>query len=334
MALKAFPLVPFTQAMTNTVPCGVCSTPVKGRNSYGDRLYYDCPRCGLFGLTGTADSLLPSWTEGNPRAAAILSFTIRNTPSEGDDTPFFGWDACKKIMETCHLPLPSEQADRLIRWLGDTLPGPGEEMIIAFSHHGSIIGAQSEEGFDFVVDNLVATGLLQTRGLSINGGTQVTLSFPGWDRYRQLGRTSAPSREVFVEPTGWQKVDRQLQEIRTRLQAARTEEQYQAVGLICREALISVAQEMFDSTRHPTTDGVSASSTDAQRMLEAIMTAELAGGANEEARAHAKASLRLALALQHKRTADFRMAALCEEATSSVINILAVLAGRRARPPL
>ena len=64
-------------------------------------------------------------------------------------------------------------------------------------------------------------------------------------------------------------------------------------------------------------------------MLEAFFSAELQGGANVEARTHAKGALRLALALQHKRTADFRMAALCAEATSSVVNILAVLGGRR-----
>ena len=38
------------------------------------------------------------------------------------------------------------------------------------------------------------------------------------------------------------------------------------------------------------------------------------------------------LALQHKRTTDFRMAALSAEATSSVVNLLAVLCGRRGRP--
>jgi hypothetical protein len=48
--------------------------------------------------------------------------------------------------------------------------------------------------------------------------------------------------EVFEEPTGWQKVDRQLQEVRMRLDSAETEEQFQAVGLLCREVLISVAQ--------------------------------------------------------------------------------------------
>lgn len=137
--------------------------------------------------------------------------------------------------------------------------------------------------------------------------------------------------QVFEEPTGWQKVDRQLQEVRLRLDTAESEEQYQAVGLLCREVLISVAQEVYEPGRHPSPDGVAPSETDAKRMLEGFFTSELNGGTNEEARAHAKAALRLALALQHHRTANFRMAALCAEATSSVVNILAVLAGRRGR---
>ncbi|MDQ7794549.1 MAG: hypothetical protein RDU89_09080 [bacterium] len=137
--------------------------------------------------------------------------------------------------------------------------------------------------------------------------------------------------EVFEDPTGWKKVDRQLQEVRLRLDTAGTEEQYQAVGLLCREVLITVSQEVFDPRRHPTLDGVAPSATDAGRMLEAFFDVELGGGANEEVRIHARAALRLAVALQHKRTADFRMAALCAEATSTVVNILAVLAGRRGR---
>lgn len=146
----------------------------------------------------------------------------------------------------------------------------------------------------------------------------------------QAARGGAILREVAVEPTGWEKVDRQRHEARLRLDEARNEEQFQAVGLLCREVLISVAQEVFDPARHPTTDGASPSPTDAARMLEAFLASELSGSANEEARAHAKASLKLALALQHKRTADGRMGALCLEATTSVVNIVAILCDRRA----
>jgi len=144
-------------------------------------------------------------------------------------------------------------------------------------------------------------------------------------------KVGAARAEIFEEPTGWQQVDRQIQEVRHRLDAAQAEEQFQAVGLLCREALISVAQAVFDPARHPTIDIVTPSAADARRMLEAIFEVELSGGANEESRAHAKAALRLALALQHKRTADFRMAALCAEGTASVVNLLAILSGKRTR---
>lgn len=135
--------------------------------------------------------------------------------------------------------------------------------------------------------------------------------------------------EVFQEPTGWVKVDRQLQEIRGRLDTAVTEEHFQTVGLLCRECLISVAQEVFKEAEHQTLDGTAASDTDAKRMIEAYLEAKLGGRANEESRAHAKASIRLALALQHKRSADFQTAALCAEACTSVVNIVSILDGRR-----
>jgi len=134
---------------------------------------------------------------------------------------------------------------------------------------------------------------------------------------------------VFAEPTGWEKVDRQLAEAQSCLRSAKREEQFQVVGLLCREVLISVAQAVFKPGRHKTLDGKNPSPTDARRMLEAYIAVELAGGANEEARSHAKAALGLSLALQHKRTADFATAALCLEASTSVVNIAAVLDGRR-----
>lgn len=142
-------------------------------------------------------------------------------------------------------------------------------------------------------------------------------------------RTPTRSAPIFREPTGWAKVDRTVSEIRQRLERASTEEQFQAVGLLCREALITVAQTVFDRTRHKILDGVDVSGTDAKRMLEAYLAAELAGGENKIARQHAKAALDLANELQHKRTATFRQAALCSEATASVINLIAIMSGQR-----
>lgn len=136
---------------------------------------------------------------------------------------------------------------------------------------------------------------------------------------------------IFDEPTGWNRVDRSMGEIKLRLAQASTEEQYQGIGLLARETLISLAQAVYNPDLHPSVDSVCPSKTDAKRMLDAYISSALAGKPNENTRRHAKASLDLANDLTHRRTADFRLAALCAEATNAVVNILTIISGRRDR---
>ena len=136
-------------------------------------------------------------------------------------------------------------------------------------------------------------------------------------------------RTEEIPPTGWTRVDRTVGRLRDRLAASRNEEDFQAVGLLGRETLISLAQAVYVADRHPTLDGTQPSPTDARRMLEGYFAVELRGGTNAEARGHARSALTFANALQHRRTATFRDAALCVEATTSVVNITAIVAGKR-----
>src|SRR5262249_35554917 len=61
-----------------------------------------------------------------------------------------------------------------------------------------------------------------------------------------------------VEATGWERVDRTVTALRQHLAIAKIEEQFQTVGLLGREALISLAQAVFSPDRHPTLDAVKA----------------------------------------------------------------------------
>jgi hypothetical protein len=143
-----------------------------------------------------------------------------------------------------------------------------------------------------------------------------------------INRIQTGRPEDFA-PTGWPRVDRTVDEIRKRLAGAAMEEQFQAVGLLCREALISTGQAVYDPDRHPSLDGKTPSASDAKRMLEAYVSTELSGQGNDESRKHIRSALDLALALQHRRTAGFRDAAMCVEATTAVVNIIAIVSGRR-----
>jgi hypothetical protein len=135
--------------------------------------------------------------------------------------------------------------------------------------------------------------------------------------------------QVFDDATGWERVDRVVDKARADLRAAVDEEDFQTIGLNCREILISVAQAVHDNERHPPVGDRTPSDTDAARRIEAYIAAVLVGASEAEARTAVKKILALAVAVQHRRTAGFRDAALCLEATVAVVNMIAVLDGRR-----
>lgn len=137
-------------------------------------------------------------------------------------------------------------------------------------------------------------------------------------------RSSLPSEPR--EATGWERVDRALTKARTQLRTASAEEDCQAIGLLCREVIISLAQAVYDPDVHESMDGVKPSATDANRMLEGYIGHAFPGESFKEVRAHARASLALALNLQHRRTATRQLAALCVEATASTTAVIAIIA--------
>jgi hypothetical protein len=179
--------------------CPVCGKSlIDRRNDQGPRAYFNCPQCGLFGLTRptefTLDTLLTT-----PRKRAVLSYGIRHTPKQGRDTTLLDVEACKKILDGDFLPTPQEQAENLVRWLGANLPGPGELVRVDFAEHGAIIGAQSPDGFHFVVKGLIDSGLLQ--GDHLLGPFQpsdVTLTFDGWKQFEEFRRGAPSGRKAFM----------------------------------------------------------------------------------------------------------------------------------------
>jgi hypothetical protein len=132
-----------------------------------------------------------------------------------------------------------------------------------------------------------------------------------------------------MEPTRWARVDRNMEKIVRVLELAKNEEDFQSVALLCREAVISLAQAVYVLHKHGTIDGVNPSSTDAKRMLESYIAKEIGGQSHEYHRKFSKAAFDLAVNLQHRRTATFHDAALCAEATRAIVNTIAILSGQR-----
>jgi hypothetical protein len=278
-----------------------------------------CTTCGIYDVTMMLDVTLRTYSEEDRYR---LSGITRRATERGETLELSTSSAPALLAETT-TPDPIEQVDLVLAYLeSNTSPGgPGAPLNPERDY--TIAQALGPGGLQFVVASMLKDGLIeQTATLGV---PHYRPTLPGYAKLKDRRHTAS---EAPIK-TAWDKVDHHLKAAHERLQDASFEEDFQQAGLLCREALISLAQAVFDPQRHPTLDGVKASATDAKRMLEAVIATQLAGESNEEARSLAKAAVRLALALQHDRAADKRTASLCYEATAAVIRLVSVLTTSR-----
>ncbi|MSQ35761.1 MAG: hypothetical protein EXR63_01275 [Dehalococcoidia bacterium] len=166
--------------------------------------------------------------------------------------------------------------------------------------------------------------------------------FPKWYQRRQyVFDMYEPIRELLREqpgrrrhqaaeqPTGWPLVDRQATALRSRLNGVRNEEDFQAVGLLARELMISLAQAVYRREEHGAgADGIWPSDTDAKRMIDAFIGTVLGGGGNEALRRSLRSVVDVAVAVQHDRSATITDAALCAELALASLNLLWIVSGQ------
>jgi hypothetical protein len=182
--------------------CPICGSSVISSEPSpdgSDLTEYSCPRCGDFKLSGSLVSTLPHLHSTDPDAPAKLSHTIRR--SQERDRPVLLNTYMAEASLKHPLPRPREQADLLVRWLAQNVPGPGETVWVEFSTHGSIIGAKSKAGFGLVLDHLFSAGLVTgNQPKAFQGGDQAyaTLTFEGWEQYEHLRQGGAVYRRAFM----------------------------------------------------------------------------------------------------------------------------------------
>jgi hypothetical protein len=250
--------------------------------------------------------------------------------------------------------------DIVVKAFGDTMNGPATILPDLIIHREMMVEvATGQQQIQEVDDYYIARQLRLIEGCVAAGIKYENPHASLWDWYnfwkaqgmdtyadrrnyvRQLfngpvssavGKVHNPSPVSDREPTGWERVDRSLGKAKAQLNSASTEEDWQTIGLLGREVLISLGQAVYDPTVHGDTDqeGKRIGLTDARRQLFAWLHHQMPGGDNKEVRAHIKASIDLAVHLQHRRTATRQLAELCLEATSSAVSVVAIIAGRSA----
>jgi len=168
---------------------------------------YSCKRCGEFILKFRGDDLAhPEMLGQDVEKRATLSHWIRTKyeacrkepPDKhgGRAKPYLSGELVKNIIRN---PRPSltEQADNYVRWIGDNVKVGGQYIAVEELAIQAIVGSATIDEFELVSSHLRDEKLIGHKS-EPDIWRKVTLSFAGWQRYRELKRATADSRKAFM----------------------------------------------------------------------------------------------------------------------------------------
>jgi hypothetical protein len=133
--------------------CIVCETEGAQRTAFSR---FDCPRCGSFVLSGTAEATIETQLNEKPLRRSLMSHTLRRMPQadtgrrrviSDNELPTFWRDD--------RLPTPQQQADNLILWIGDNQETPAEYLYL------SIRACSLDWPSDFASERFYGMGLAE-----------------------------------------------------------------------------------------------------------------------------------------------------------------------------
>jgi len=116
--------------------------------------------------------------------------------------------------------------------------------------------------------------------------------------------------------TGWAAVDGQVAQLRRRLAVGRSPEDSQAVGLLCRDIMVTLADACHDPAKH---GDVGASAVD---RLNAVVDCLAPGEENQRLRKLLKATIDYANVVQHRRQGTLVEAGIVAEAAVAAVNLV------------
>lgn len=131
----------------------------------------------------------------------------------------------------------------------------------------------------------------------------------------------------IIDLNDWGRINRTVVKIKRDSTIARNEEDFQQIGFLCREVIISLAQTVYNPIIHGSLDdsGLEIGKSDSVRMIGNYLNVRLAGSSNEELRSYAKATNKLANMLTHKRDATKSDMLMSVAATIALISFIRIL---------
>ena len=260
--------------------CPVCNAnipePTEVLVNEGVRKSFPCPRCGIFTLDTNVlhpDVLRDKILKGDIVKIAKLSHWIRTRhESIRKEAPsneawrkaiMFDRELAESVLDrelaeaVIKNPRPflAEQTDNLVRWIGDNVKVGGEYVLLKVMDVQAIVGSATPDEFMLVFRHLEDSRLIHRIPASGKGEkvlAKVTLTFSGWERYRELKRATSESRKAFMAMQyGEAELDAIVENVfrdavkKTGFELSRLDDPDQPAGLIDDQLRVAIRTSRF-----------------------------------------------------------------------------------------
>lgn len=177
--------------------CPLCNIQLKAappRDKTGGADWFNCERCGNFGLTETALSLWNGQSRDD-QARAVLSHFVRRARM-GDECPLVDSNVLSRVLDEDYLPSPNDLVNNLLLFIGDQ-SYPGASALFSIQEHGAIIGAINDKGFYFAIHSLENLELARIESAN-RGILGLSLTLTGWSKYDALKKGTHAGNKAFM----------------------------------------------------------------------------------------------------------------------------------------
>lgn len=162
-----------------------------------DRDLVDCPRCGNYGISGSASA-----TAAHSSADFLMSAWLRGQAEAGSARPMVSTSTLSDVPKTLPKYKISEKQLLLLRALERKTEIAGKSVQINPEYDFTLAWCSTEGEFLFLLQALLDRGLLRVadviRGLEESFFHDVTITAAGWEYLEERERPSVLSNQVFV----------------------------------------------------------------------------------------------------------------------------------------
>ncbi|GFK94240.1 hypothetical protein NNJEOMEG_02082 [Fundidesulfovibrio magnetotacticus] len=292
----------------------------------GDSVAFDCPRCGKYNITGTANTMVQyeKWQKSLP----FLSSWTRERNEYYGEVPTV--DSYRiKLESNLHRQISEEDSIvRVLKYINHKTKSPGKTVLIVDHYDFPIVNGGDEDAFRYYMKYLVRVGYVtycDDGELGDAWAYCVRLEIDGRDKLREFKSSAV----VKCARTPWDSVNQALDAAHTNLHLGESTSYFQNCAHSCRESLVKLAGEIYDESKHGAFQPDKSSYSNALTKIELVVGELLVGGKKKEERSMAKAAISLANKFAHAEVVGRTQALNCYSSVKAVVEIVNNSFGRK-----